>query len=143
MSALLRRGWVVGPLALLAWANWEAPALHSYAAPIELVAWQVPHLPTGPAAEALRAHLAAQPGVRACALSAATGTVSFVYRPGEATEAGLRRALAGAGPYAPRALPAAPAPAPAARQCPVPAGYVLGLERLRFALNLRRFFVAV
>ncbi|WP_158022917.1 hypothetical protein [Hymenobacter coccineus] len=26
---------------------------------------------------------------------------------------------------------------------PVPAGYVLALERLRFTLNLRRFFVAV
>ena len=143
MFALLRRGWLVGPLAVLAWANWEAPSLHSFAAPIALVAWRVPHLPTGPAAAALRAHLAAQPGVSACALSAATATVSFVYRPGQATEAGLRRSLAQAGPWVPRALPGAPAAVPTGRQCPVPAGYVLALERLRFALNLRRFFVAV
>ncbi|TPG65970.1 hypothetical protein [Hymenobacter nivis] len=143
MFALVRRGWLVGPLAVLAWANWEAPALHSFAAPIALVAWQVPHLPTGPAAEALRARLAAQPGVSACALSAATGTVSVVYRPGEATEAGLRQALAQAGPWVPQALPEAPAAAPTGRACPVPAGYVLALERVRFALNVRRFFVAV
>ncbi len=129
-------------IALLTWANWEAPAMHHFVRPAETAGWQLAPLGSPAAAEALRLRLAAEPGVSACAVSVRTGCVAFVYHPDEASAAALYAAVGRAGARIITTPPAAAA-APALRQCPVPPGAFAFIDKVRFALNLRRFFVAV
>ena len=131
-SLFLARPWWLGVIALLTWSSWRAPNLHEYAPPREFVTLATQGLRPGAATEQLRAQALALPGVAACAIRPAAQLLTLAYDPRCQSPAQLCRRLAL------RPLPAAPADA---RQCPVPAGYVLALEHLRFALNLRRLFV--
>lgn len=83
------------------------------------------------------------PGVTACAFSARSQCLTVARKPDQISADALCQELARQS-ATPLAIlpPATLSPAAASRQCPVPAGYVLALERLRFALNLRRFFIA-
>lgn len=141
LPVLRRYFWVLPLLAILAWANWEEPAMHHFARPGATAIWQLAPLSTPAAAEALRVKLAAEPGVSACAISSNTGCVAFVYRPDEVTPEALYQAVSRLGARVltePTALSA-----PTMRQCPVPPGVVLTLDKVRFALNVRRFFVSL
>lgn len=131
--------WLAVPGALLVWANWEAPEMHHFVRPAATAVWQLAPLGGPEAVHTLETRLAAVPGVSACAVSVRTGCVALVYRPEEASPEALGQAVRRNGG---RVVSAPPAPAVAVRQCPVPAGYVLWLDQVRFALNLRRFFVA-
>ncbi|MGI4886014.1 MAG: hypothetical protein ACRYFR_13745 [Janthinobacterium lividum] len=132
-----RRWWLAGPLAVLLWANWDAPEMHHFVRPAATAVWQLAPL-GGPAARVLEARLAAAPGVAACAVSPRTGCVAFVYHPAETTPDALYQAVACGGA---RVVTPPPRPSPAAlRQCPVPPGYLLLVDQVRFVLNLRRFF---
>jgi hypothetical protein len=115
--------------------------MHHYARPGATAIWQLAPLSSPAATEALRVKLAAEPGVSACAISTNTGCVAFVYRPDEVTPAVLYQAVTRSGA---RVLtePSAQS-APTMRQCPVPPGFLLALDKVRFALNLRRFFVSL
>ena len=137
-SLLARRPWrLVGAaavLTLLTWSSWQEPSLHDYAPPTTFATLSAPALRPGPAAARLQARITALPGVTACALRPDKQLLTLAYNP-ELLSAEQLYARLGLRP-----LPVAP-PNPAVRQCPVPAGYVLVAERLRFALNLRRLFV--
>lgn len=127
---------------VLIWANWNAPEMHHFVQPATTVVWQLPALSSPAVAQALETQLATTPGVKACAVSWRTSCVAFVYHPDQATPATLAQALRQSGI---EVVPAesASSSSPAIRQCPVPPGYTLLLDRIRFTLNLRRFFVAV
>ena len=128
-------------VAALTWANWNAPELHHFVEPAATVVWQLPPLSSPAAAHALETQLAQTSGVKACAVSYRTNCVAFVYHPAQATPATLAHAVRQLGAHV---LPstAAPSARPLMRQCPVPPGYTLLIERIRFSLNVRRFFVA-
>jgi hypothetical protein len=138
---LRKKGWLAVPVALLIWANWEAPEMHHFVRPAATAVWQLAPLGSPEAVHTLETRLAAEPGVSACAVSERTGCVALVYRPEEASPEALYQAVSRNGGRV-VTPPPAPAVAPAIRQCPIPAGYVLWLDQVRFALNLRRFFVA-
>ncbi len=142
LTRFRRHWWLAGPLAVLAWANWEAPEMHHFVRPAATAIWQLAPLGSPDQARALEARLAATPGVAACAVSPRTGCVAFVYHPDEATPGALYQAVERNGARVVTAPPARSAPA-GLRGCPVPPGYALLVDRIRFALNLRRFFVAV
>gem|GEM_PF-1859660 len=142
LRLLLRRSWALPLLAILLWANWEAPEMHHFVRPADMAVWQLAPLASPAAAQALSTQLATEPGVSACAVSPRTNCVAFVYHPEEVTPAALYQAV---GRHGGRILthPLANAPKPAIRQCPIPVGYLLWLDQVRFALNVRRFFVSV
>jgi hypothetical protein len=139
-SSFRFRLWQAGIVALLValfvWSSWEEPSLHEYTTQTEFITLNAPGLQPGPAAERLQARIAALPGITAVALRADKQLLTLGYNPEELTQEQLCQTLAL------RPLPV-PAPDPTVRQCPVPAGYVLALERVRFALNLRRLFVSL
>ncbi|MDJ0365377.1 hypothetical protein QMK33_09445 [Hymenobacter sp. H14-R3] len=137
----LRYSWALPFVAILLWANWEAPEMHHFVRPVEMTVWQLAPLAGPAAAQALAIQLATEPGVSACSVSPRTNCVAFVYHPGEASLPALYQAV---GRHGARVItnPPAPAAAPAVRQCPVPAGYIALLDQVRFTLNLRRFFVS-
>ena len=116
--------------------------MHHFVRPVEVVVWQLTPLANSAAAPVLRGRLAAEPGVSACAVSPRTNCVALVYHPESTTPEALYRAV---GRYGGRVVsnPPPPAAGPVLRQCPVPSGYVVLLDQLRFALNVRRFFTAV
>ncbi len=129
-------------VALLGWANWEEPELHDFAPTTELAVHQVDGLNAPAQAQALDAHLRALAGVVACSIDPTTHLAVVSYDPAQLSATDIRRALALGGAYA----VAAPAPqaadlGPPRPQCPVPASYITALNRLRFTLNARRFFV--
>lgn len=142
LALLVRYVWALPLLAVLTWANWEAPRMHHFVSPAATVVLQLAPLGSPTAAEALRLRLAAEPGVSACAVSLRTGCVAFVYHPEAVTPAALYQAVHRHGA---RVVDAPPTRAarPALRECPVPPGYFTFVDELRFALNLRRFFVRV
>lgn len=138
---IFRWSWALPFVALLLWASWDAPEMHHYVRPVEVAVWQLAPLPSPAAAQTLATRLATEPGVSACSVSPRTNCVAFVYHPGEANLLELYQAISRHGA---RVIDNPPAPtiAPAIRQCPVPTGYVLLLDKVRFALNLRRLFVS-
>ena len=122
-------------LALLVWGSWNEPSLHEFTPTTEFITLDAPALlHPGPAAARLQARARALPGVTACAVRPEKHLLTLAYHPGELRAEELCRQLAL------RPLPLA-APDPSVRQCPVPPGYITALEKLRFAFNLRRFFV--
>ncbi|TGE26015.1 hypothetical protein E5K00_12730 [Hymenobacter aquaticus] len=123
-------------VSVFVWSSWEEPDLHEYAPPVEFLSLATPAQLPAPAAAQLQARAQALPGVTACALRPDRHILLLAFNPDKLTADQAGRALGL------RALPAA-APDPTVRQCPVPAGYVIALEHLRFALNLRRLFVVV
>lgn len=139
---IFRRLWALPVVALLLWANWEAPAMHHYARPVEVTVWQLAPLASPAAAQALATQLGTEPGVSACAVSPRTNCVAFVYRSDEVSPETLYEAVGRYGAHV-LAHPPANAAKPVLRQCPVPTSYLLLLDQVRFALNLRRFFVSV
>ncbi|MGY3090681.1 hypothetical protein ACVWYF_003742 [Hymenobacter sp. UYAg731] len=141
MIARLRRWWwLVLPVAILVWANWQAPEMHHYMQPADSVIWQLAPLESPDAARTLETRLSAQPGVAACSVSPRTSCIALVYHPDEATPDDLYRAIGQSGF---RVITNPPVQTSTARQCPVPAGYFVFLDKVRFALNLRRLFVSV
>ena len=137
---LLGRLLIGGVAALLLWANWQEPNLHDYSAPISVSALQVTGVQPGPQATALHTRLMQLPGITACTVSADAHAVAYTYHPDEITPAQVQQQIAPVFQVQQYQAPAVPVVGP---QCPVPLGYVTALERLRFALNLRRLFVKV
>ncbi|MGI4835695.1 MAG: hypothetical protein ACRYFK_19745 [Janthinobacterium lividum] len=126
-------GALLATAALLGWGSWQAPNLSSYARAAEFVVLDAPRLQPGADSARLQARVTALPGITACAIRPAKQLLVVAYNPDSLSQAQLCQRL-GLSAQAP------PLPSPAARQCPVPAGYVLALEKVRFALNLRRLF---
>jgi len=123
-------------VSLLTWSSWQAPALSSYARPSQYVVLEAPYLRAGPDSARLQARVAALPGINACAIRPAKQLLVVAYNPDSLSQEQLCQRLGV------KAQPT-PLPNPTARQCPVPAGYVLALEKIRFSLNLRRLFVHI
>ena len=126
---------------LLLWSNWQEPNLHDYPVPVTVGALQVTGVQPGPQAAALHARLLQLPGITACTVSADAHAVAYTYHPNEITPAQVQQQVASA--FSGVQEYHAPAAAVVGPQCPVPTGYIVALERLRFALNLRRLFVKV
>lgn len=127
--------------ALLLWANWQEPNLHDYPTPVTVGAMRVAGVQPGPQAEALHTRLLQLPGITACTVSADAHAVAYTYHPDEITPAQVQQQVASAAFRVQEYH--APAAAVVGPQCPVPTGYIVALERLRFALNLRRIFINV
>jgi hypothetical protein len=138
---ILRHSWALPLVALLLWASWETPEMHHYVRPVEVTVWQLAPLPSPAAAQTLATQLATEPGVSACSVSPRTNCVAFVYHPAEASLTALYAAVRRHGVQV-IDNPPAPTVAPAIRQCPVPTGYLIVLDQIRFALNLRRLFTS-
>mgnify|MGYP002777017035 CR=1 FL=1 len=132
-------------LALLTWAGWEEPSLHHYAAPTRLTIVRVGGLTDATRAQELYQRIRSLDGVTACTITPATQLAVVAYETEHLSEAEVRRALSAGGAYAvaPAALAAASSDhaGPARPQCPVPASYLVAIDRFRFALNVRRLFV--
>lgn len=92
-------------------------------------------------ATALQAQVAAIPGVTACTITADGQGAVVSYHPDEVSDATVRQTLTANGRFQVTKPHIAAATGPPAPQCPVPATWVVALERIRFALNFRRFFV--
>ncbi|MBC6988117.1 hypothetical protein [Hymenobacter sp. BT491] len=133
---------VVVLLILLTWASWEDPSLHDYVEPVSILQLQIDGLRTPPQAVHLQQQMAAVPGVAACSINARTQLATLLYHAGTVSEAELLRVVSVGGVFAVAKLEPAPR-ANDRRQCPVPPGYTTALERIRFALNLRRLFVRI
>ena len=117
--------------------------MHHFVRPVEITIWQLAPLGNDSArAYTLQRHLATEAGVSACAVSPRTNCVAFVYHPEQTTLTALYQAVSH---YGARVIDNPPASTitPAIRQCPVPGSYLVWLDRVRFALNVRRFFVSV
>lgn len=117
--------------------------MHHFVRPVEITIWQLAPLGgDAVAAYSLQRQLATEAGVSACAVSPRTNCVAFVYHPEQTTPAALYQAV---GHYGARIIdnPPASTVTPAIRQCPVPASYLAWLDQVRFALNVRRFFISV
>jgi hypothetical protein len=136
-------GLVAVPLvALFAWANWQTPSLHEFAPESQMIVVQL----KGATLDSLAAHqleqtIARAEGVTACRIVPGSGLAVVSFLPTAISESSLRTALTASGAYqlgAPKVEPLVGQPAP---QCPVPASYITALNRVRFALNMRRFFV--
>ncbi|WP_400192832.1 hypothetical protein [Hymenobacter sp. B81] len=123
--APLRRLALGGLLGLLGWASWEAPRRPAPTEPIRLVRLRVAGLRTPQQARALEQQLRAVPGVTASTFHAPTQVLTLRYRAPEVSAGELTRIVSVGGVLPVQVLPAA---AP---------GYG-PLERLRYALNLRR-----
>lgn len=131
----------LGGLALLLlWSNWQEPNLHDYPTPVTVGALQVAGVQPGPQAAVLHTRLLQLPGITACTVSADAHAVAYTYHPDEITPAQVQQQVASAFQVREYHAPAGAAVGP---QCPVPTGYFVALERLRFALNLRRLFIKV
>lgn len=132
---------IAGLVSVLFWANWQPPALHSFVPSVEFVTFQTEASPAQ--GTQLQTLAAALPGVTAAAFNPRSGCLTVARRPDQLPLTRLCGQLAHLNGYSIRVLPPATlSPAVAARQCPVPTGYVLALEQLRFALSVRRFFVS-
>ncbi|MGI4862930.1 MAG: hypothetical protein ACRYFZ_03350 [Janthinobacterium lividum] len=138
--ALYGRVALGGVFLLLLWSNWQEPNLHDYPAPVTVGALRVAGVQPGPQATALHARLLQLPGITACTVSADAQAVAYTYHPDEITPAQVQQQVASGFRVQEYHAPAAAIVGP---QCPVPTGYIVALERLRFALNLRRLFVKV
>lgn len=142
--SFIRRPWgqlVLGCFAsLLLWANWQEPNLHDYPLPITVGVLQVHGVQPGAQATALHAQLMQVPGITACTVSADAHAVAFTYHPEVVTPAQVQQSVASSFRAQQYVAPSTPVVGP---QCPVPQGYIVALEKLRFTLNLRRFFVNV
>lgn len=125
---------------LLLWSNWQEPNLHDYPKPVSVGALEVAGVQPGPQAAALHARLLQIPGITACTVSADAHAIAYTYHPGEVTPAQVQQQVASGFRVQEYHAPAAPTAGP---QCPVPTRYIVALEQLRFALNLRRFFIKV
>lgn len=115
--------------------------MHHFTRPAETLVWQLAPLDSL-ATRTLETQVATEPGVAACAISLRTHCVAVVYHPEELTPEILYEALRRNGAQVVH-HPPAPAMQAAIRQCPVPTGYLVAVDKFRFALNLRRFFVAL
>ncbi|MFD2217841.1 hypothetical protein [Hymenobacter bucti] len=135
-------GWLAtgGLGGLLLWANWQEPNLHDYPMPVGVGALQVSGVQPGAQATALQTQLAKLPGITACTISADAHAVAFTYHPDVVTPTQVRQIVAHSFRVREYVAPPTPVVGP---QCPVPQGYITALERLRFALNLRRFFITI
>ncbi len=133
-------------LSFMTWANWQEPNLHDYVPVTTVTLLRVGGLTDPARARELERHVSSLDGVTTCNVSAKNQLAVVMHYADQLSTADVRRALSAGGAYAvtaqPTEIPQASA-APAGPQCPVPAGYVLALERVRFAFNLRRFFVKV
>ena len=128
---------LLGLTSMLAWASWQEPNLHDYPPPISVAALRLASPGTVPA---MHDQLVALPGITACTVSPDAHSLAFTYRPDEVTPAQVCQQLPAAWHAQLYEAPAQTVPGP---QCPVPQGYIVAIERLRFALNLRRLFVKV
>lgn len=127
-----------GAASLLTWASWQEPSLHDYPQPISVAAVRLAG--PGTALAAMHDQVVRLPGITACTVNADARSLAFTYHPDEVTPAQVCQQL----PAAWHAqLYQAPMQLVAGPQCPVPQGYLVALDRLRFALNLRRLFVNV
>lgn len=122
--------------ALLTWGSWQTPNLSNYARPARFVVLDAPGLQPGPDSARLQAQVERLPGITACAIRPAKQLLVVAYNPDSLSQQQLCQRLG-----LTAQLP--PPPSTNARQCPVPAGYVLLLEKVRFAFNLRRLFIHV
>ena len=125
---------------LLLWANWQEPNLHDYSTPASVSALRLEGVQPGAQAAALHARLLRVPGITACTVSADAHALAFTYYPDVITPAHVRQLIARSYQAQEYVAPATPVVGP---QCPVPQGYIVALEKLRFALNLRRLFIRV
>jgi hypothetical protein len=73
-------------------------------------------------------------------VSADAHAVAFTFHPNVVTPTQVQQVVAHS--FRAREYVAPPAPV-VGPQCPVPQGYLVALEKLRFALNLRRLFITV
>ena len=125
---------------LLLWANWQEPNLHDYSAPASVGALRLAGVRPGAQVAALHARLLRLPGITACTISADAHALAFTYYPEMVTPAQVQQLVARTCQAQEYVAPATPVLGP---QCPVPQGYLVALEKLRFALNMRRFFISV
>ena len=136
MQVIFSKGWlaVAAVAGLLSWGSWQAPKPSQYARPAAYAVFAAPALRPGTPVAELQARIERLPGVTACAIRPANQLLTVAFNPDSTSQLQLSQRL-GLSAQAPRLL--APA-APTARQCPVPTGYVLALEKVRFFFNLRR-----
>jgi copper chaperone CopZ len=137
---------LISLLTLVTWASWEEPELHSYAKPVHIVQFYVANVQSQNQADDLRQQMTAVPGVTACAINPHTQCATVLYQEENISAAELGRILSVGGVFEVsriRTSKTSPTAAASERQCPVPSKYVLALEQLRFALNLRRLFICL
>ena len=130
-------------VSLLTWANWQEPNLHDYVPSASISLLHVGGLSDPARAASLERRIAVLDGVTDCNLNSQTQVAVVTHYPDQISLADIRRSLSNNGAYVVTEQAFVPAAAATGPQCPVPAGYLVALEKLRFALNFRRFFIQV
>lgn len=127
-------------LGLFVWANWEEPPLSAYFPPVAWASYRVEGLHTVDQADMLDGRLLGIPGVHSCNINPQNQLAILSYNPDEVQEDRLRKTFTEGGMFRLAAYQWKTWQGDAGPQCPVPASYIEKINRLKFALSVRKFF---
>ena len=122
-------------VSLLVWANWEKPSLHAQVKPIGVTLLKVDGLQQETQAQQIRQQIEKMPGVTACSANPVSQLIGITYDTDLLTESQLRSVIESH--FKQVTKPNFDSEQPSGPQCPVPAEYILKMERLKYALCFR------
>ncbi|MFN4144424.1 MAG: heavy-metal-associated domain-containing protein [Runella sp.] len=120
--------------AMVVYANWEEPPLHARVKPVAMTILKVEGMDNPQQAIQIKEHIEAKAGVTACASNPESKLVSITYHPDIISETTLQSEV-----FSRVHLPVSKAifPESSAPECPIPHGYIMAFERLKYALCFR------
>ncbi len=122
-------------LGLLVYANWQPKPLHAYAKDSQLTIYQLKKTATEQDLQKINDELEQVAGISAVAGNTESQMLSVVFHPDEITESDVKNWLAEKNIGIDKADFTTDGP-PAA-ECPVPHEYIMGFQKIKYALNFR------
>jgi hypothetical protein len=122
---------LIGFVALLAWANWEKPAPSAGLSPIKLAIWQIEN----PSSDSLTIakELATQKGITAFSVNPKSQLVSFTFHENQLDESVLKNRFFNKN----IAMKTADFESYKGPQCPIPASYIQAIYQVKELLCFR------
>ena len=122
-------------LGLLVYANWQPKPLHAYAKDSQLSIYQLKKTATEQDLQKINDELEQVAGISAVAGNTESQMLSVVFHPDEITENEVKNWLSEKNIAIEKADFSIDGP-PAA-ECPVPHEYIMGFQKIKYALNFR------
>lgn len=122
-------------LGLLVYANWQPKPLHAYAKDSQLSIYQLKKTATEQDLQKINDELEQVAGISAVAGNTESQILSVVFHPDEITENEVKNWLSEKNIAIEKADFSIDGP-PAA-ECPVPHEYIMGFQKIKYALNFR------